>query len=636
MLPASEVNTAQQATPRKSAMKMPMSGHHYRRYLLFALLIALSLALGFGLGASNLFIASTVAVYAIAAMGQEILVGRAGQISIGGAAFMALGAYIVTQTEGTGWSTFPVPLILAGLGGALVGLIVGLPALRLKGLYLLLITLALQYLVQFGGYELAHGHPSGFSAPSIHLGGLTAVQPRAIFFTIAAVAIVIALVLSNLYRQVPGQIWSALREDEIGAATMGISGVQWKLTAFVISSAVTAIGGGLLAYLIGTATYETFSLTLGINLIVMVFVGGAGSIIGACLGAAVVTLIPTLLMYAAGSLPAGGWLISWYTPNSAFVNTAIFGLALVVVLLYAPGGIAGGLGRVGVWLSAVSTRSRHSDTGETSGRLAVTPEPDEQEPLRATTAEPQPHTEAGASRVDALSDTVPFLAVRDLLVRYPNGALGADHVSLDLAEGAVGALVGRNGAGKTSTIRAIAGFSRTERARVKGTILIGDADLSDHPPERRVERGVVLVAERDKVFPHLSVVEHLLAVGLKRSAAERMVDSYPALAPRADVPAGLLSGGQRQLLALAVAMSRRPRLLLVDEVSQGLAPIAIQAFMDQLAEIRQDSGITILLSDQSAAIVSDAATNIFPLEHGTNASIEAVEQWGSPDEIEPS
>jgi len=587
----------------------------------YVLTVALIACLGVVLDSYNLFIAATVVVYATAAMGQEILIGRAGQVSIGGAALMALGAYVVTQTDGRWYSAFPIPLLLAAIVGAVVGLITGLPALRLRGLYLLLTTLALHYLVQFGGYELAHKNPSGYDAPTIHLASWSAVSPQAIFFVLCGVAFVVAVVLHNLYRRSPGLIWSALREDEIGAATVAISGVRWKLLAFVISSSVTAVGGGLFAYLVGTATYDSFSLTIAINLIVMVFVGGAGSIAGACLGAAVVTLLPIFFTNMANGLPADGKVTSWLVANIAFVDTAVFGLALLLVLLHAPGGIVELLKKGGRAAMLLARRLRPEAPVSGSQRTVVPPSVSSEHVTAAATTE-------GTTGAPASGG---FLEVQGLVVRYPNGALGTAGVSIGLPQGSVGALVGRNGAGKTSVMRAIAGFTSSERVDVQGRILVDGVDITSQTPGARTSRGVVLVPERDKVFPNLTVVQHLAVVGLNRAEIESALKDFPALIARQDAPAGLLSGGQRQLLALAMAMVRQPRLLLVDEVSQGLAPVAVVSFMEQLQKIRETSDITMLLSDQSAAMVAEAAEVLLPLELGKNAEMDVMEHFATSE-----
>jgi branched-chain amino acid transport system permease protein len=584
------------------------------RPILYVTILLVGIYYAYSQGSYNLFLADTVLVYAIAAIGQEWLIGRAGQVSVGGGALIWIGAFTVAKTNNTVWSNFPIPLILCAIVGAAVGLVIGLPALRLRGVYLLLITLALNFLAQFAGYESQTNSASGFPAPAIRFGSYVVSDPARIFLIILVITLVIAILLGNVYRGAPGKVWAAIRENEIGAATMGIPTVRWKLIAFVGSSAVTAVAGGLLAYLVGSESYESFSIGLALNLLVMVYLGGVGSIFGAMVGAAAVTLIPIWLNDASNHLPQGGSVANWFLSNSAFLDNAIFGAALLIVLLYSPTGLVG-IPRT--LLKAVRRRRAFR---------APEAQPGTDAPLvAAMTAKADGDHNASVGVVERIESVIQKgagvalpgeLRISNLSVRYGNGAQAIHGIDLVLPAGEIGALVGRNGAGKTSLLRAVAGFMKVEGVSVHGSVQLGDKVLNGIRPEGRAEHGVVLVSERDKVFPTVSVIDHLRILGMNKSDAREALDRYEPLRGRHASPAGLLSGGQRQLLALAVAVARHPKLLLVDEASQGLAPIAIQGFMREIKAIREDTGITVLLTDQSAAAVAEAVTVVYLLEHG--------------------
>ena len=563
----------------------------------------------------DIFLASTVLVMAIAAVGQEWLIGRAGQVSLGGAALMAVGAYTTAFVRNVPvLHVFPLTILFSALVGAALGLVIGLPALRLKGFHLLLSTLALQYIVQFIGSRYERTHPAGFVIDPIVLGSRT-LSGRDTFLVLGIVLLLVCWFLFNLYRNAPGRIWGSLKESEIATATMGVSVTRWKLLAFVGSSAVTAGAGSLYGYVSGIISYQAFSLTLALNLLVMVFLGGVGSMSGAVVGAALVVLLPTGLQSVSHSLPAGGGVAGWINNQQALIDNAIYGLALAVVLLYAPGGLAAvgrglrripavALGRVraqampseGVPESADGHDSVHSSGSATAEASAVVGSDEDGGP---------PQT------------APPLLAVEGLSVRYPTGALGLSEVSFAVPAGQIVALVGRNGAGKTSAVRAVAGFPRAERVKLSGSIRFADRDIHGLTPAAASRAGVSLVAERDKVFPTLTVQEHMRAVGLSRTESSELIERFPSLQGKGKTQAGLLSGGQRQTLALAMALARHPRLLIVDEMSLGLAPIATQALMEELREIKVHSPeVGILVVDQALDAVSELADRVYVLENG--------------------
>jgi ABC-type branched-subunit amino acid transport system ATPase component len=174
----------------------------------------------------------------------------------------------------------------------------------------------------------------------------------------------------------------------------------------------------------------------------------------------------------------------------------------------------------------------------------------------------------------------PDIEVSDLGVTYRNGSVGCTDVSFSVAAGTVVAALGRNGAGKTSLLRAIAGFQTSEGARVSGKVLIGGMRLPSRPGPVH-QTGVVFVPERDKVFPTLTVEEHFRLVGARDPGILEPFD-FPAIRKCWKSKAGVLSGGERQMLALAMAWAQRPRLLLVDELSLGLAPVIVQQHVRDL------------------------------------------------------
>ena len=195
-------------------------------------------------------------------------------------------------------------------------------------------------------------------------------------------------------------------------------------------------------------------------------------------------------------------------------------------------------------------------------------------------------------------------------------------VSLDVPKGGIVALLGTNGAGKTTTLRAISGFIGLDDARVTdGAIAYCGARIDNLPPHRVTRLGIALVPERSKVFENLTVAENLEAVVPRRGADRRRLGEsiyalFPALAKLRAREAGYLSGGERQMLAIGAALACAPDLLLVDELSQGLAPVIVEELAARLERVRAELGTTILLVEQNARIALDMADYAYVMENG--------------------
>jgi branched-chain amino acid transport system permease protein len=289
----------------------------------------------------QLDLASQVFLAAIGALSLMLLTGFAGQISLGHAGLMAAGAFTVgilfRQANAPFWITLPA----AALVGGLLGVIFGLPSLRLRGLYLAVSTLALHFVVIYigGEYEARWGFSTGIVIDPPKLGSITIGDPRAWYFILLAAAAATLLICLNLLRARTGRAWRAIRTHETVAEALGISIAGYKLLAFVISSAITAVAGALFAYYRGFVSVEAFSLFLTIQYLAMVIIGGMGSLLGALLGAVFVTLFPYLIEAALLALPGA----QSYASLLFAVNYAAFGFVMILFLIFEP------LGLVGIW-----------------------------------------------------------------------------------------------------------------------------------------------------------------------------------------------------------------------------------------------------------------------------------------------
>jgi branched-chain amino acid transport system ATP-binding protein len=220
--------------------------------------------------------------------------------------------------------------------------------------------------------------------------------------------------------------------------------------------------------------------------------------------------------------------------------------------------------------------------------------------------------------------TAPLLAIDDLRVAYHRVAVALHGVTLRVMPQAIVALVGNNGAGKTTTLRAISGFIGLDNARViGGSICFAGQQIENAMPHANTARGIVLVPERDKVFPNLTVAENLTVAASRRASTverrrldELVFQLFPALAPLRSRLAGLLSGGERQMLAFGSAIVCKPELLLVDELSLGLAPVVVDDLARRLHNIRQELGITVLLVEQNVGVALAIADYGYVIESG--------------------
>ncbi len=321
---------------------VPREGSFPKVFMALAL-IALGIYALFG-SPFVILIGQSCAVYAIASMGQSLLMGSAGQIAISGGAFMAIGAFTTGVLIDTPLHTFPLPLIISVAVGWIIGLIAGLPGLRFRGLYLLLASLALQFIVTSvtENYQAAY-HPAGLEIPPLTIGSINLSSGKSLYVALLIILLIVCAVIWLIERTGIGLAWRALRESEVAAAISGVNVVRWKLYAFAASGAITAAAGCLFAYLVGIVDYSAFGLTLSISLITMIFIGGIRSRLGALVGAVVITTLPYILQ---SDLPR--WMSSlgfgsagWYTNNESEVNAGLFSLLFLLVVLFEPRGIEG-------------------------------------------------------------------------------------------------------------------------------------------------------------------------------------------------------------------------------------------------------------------------------------------------------
>jgi len=277
----------------------------------------------------------------IGALALMLLTGYAGQISLGHAGLLAAGAFttgiLAREIHAPFWLTLPASAVT----GIVLGFVFGLPSLRLRGLYLAIGTLALHFIVIYlgGEYETKRGFSTGIILDPPSLAGYQLTDGRAWYFVLLAAAAVSLLICINLLRSRSGRAWRAIHARETVAEALGISIARYKLLAFVITSSMTSVAGCLFAYYRGFVSIEAFDLYLSIQYVAMIIIGGMGSLLGALLGAAFVTLFPYAIEALLNLLPN----VQKLTGDVFAVNYASFGVVMVLFLVLEP------LGLVGIW-----------------------------------------------------------------------------------------------------------------------------------------------------------------------------------------------------------------------------------------------------------------------------------------------
>jgi len=532
------------------------------------------------------YLLGLVGVTALAATGLNVLMGMTGQTSIGHVGFFAIGAYTTAiLTKDAGWSFWPA-LLAAGALAAVVGGALALPALRLSGPYLAMITLAFAFVVEHGAIEwrgLTGGANGIMGMPPVSVAG-TALDSR----TLAAAIALITAAGVGLFRLMSRSGWGyamrAVRDAETAAAGLGLHTIAIRGTAFVVSAAYAGVAGGLFAPLTGFVSPEAFPLITSIIFVLVVIAGGQDTIAGPLVGAVIVVLLPETLA------------------SLAEYRLLLFGALLFGVLLIAPRGVAGAL---------AARRGRATPTWV---------------PARADVA-------------DFLERRAPADLVVERLARAFGGVRAVAGVGFTARHGAITSVIGPNGAGKTTLINLITGVTRADAGRAR----LGTRDLAGLPAHAVSRAGVARTYQTSQLFAGLSVLDNVL-VGLQRgrlgspitprrsgaspdiAVATSLLD-FVGYAGGLDVPAGALAHVDRRLVEIARALATRPAALLLDEPAAGLGAEDTRRVGALLRAIAA-RGVAVLLVEHDMDLVMDVSAHVVVLDAG------AVLAEGSPAAVQ--
>jgi branched-chain amino acid transport system permease protein len=312
------------------------------RYTVAALGVLFFLVLPLSLHEYYLSIANLVWISIIGALGLNILVGYTGQVSIGHGAFMSVGAYTAANFVTRLDSPWPINLLAGGLMAALIGGIVGIPSLRIKGLYLAIATLAGQLIIEWTINHvtfISGGVQASIEVPRPRFGPIVLDTHREMYFFLLFFVAVAIVGTMNLMRSRVGRAFVAIRDQDIAAEIIGINIFRYKLLAFAVSSFYAGVTGVLYTYYFGIANYEQFQIGVSIDYLAMIIIGGLGSVLGSIFGAAFVTLLPIIIRYAMEAL--SGVLFSEATVHNLIpaLRLTLFGALIIVFLVLEPEGL---------------------------------------------------------------------------------------------------------------------------------------------------------------------------------------------------------------------------------------------------------------------------------------------------------
>ncbi|MES2584345.1 MAG: branched-chain amino acid ABC transporter permease [Pseudomonadota bacterium] len=301
----------------------------------YSLLMVFLLAAPWLLTEYSLAQLNLVLIYAIAGLGLMLLAGFTGQFSLGHAAFLGVGAYTQAYLTGIGMP-FLLSLGVSGLLSALIGIVVGLPALRLKGIYLGMATLSFGFIIEevFARWESVTGGNAGKSVAGVNLFGYDIGSGEGFYFVCLVVTVACTLGILNLLRSPTGRAFVAIRDSEISAQSMGIHLAYYKTLSFSISAALAGFAGALYAHNLRFISPDQFNLLQSIDLLLMIVIGGLGSVHGVFLGAVFLIILPQGISAMKGFLPE-------FIGQAPGLKSVIYGSVLIAFVLFEPMGLYG-------------------------------------------------------------------------------------------------------------------------------------------------------------------------------------------------------------------------------------------------------------------------------------------------------
>jgi len=543
-----------------------------------------------------LYILGTIAITTLVGVGLNILTGLSGQVSIGHAGFLAIGAYagslLMTKLQWNFWLASAIAIMAA----AGTGIALAAPALRVKGPHLAMVTIAFGIIVErvlIEWVDLTGGFGGIFNIPKPTVLGLQpALRDVVLLAWIAAILAVMSFAV--IKERAWGRAWQAVRDDQIAATAMGLNVLTIRLMAFAVSAAFTGLGGVFFASVVGFISPDSFTFHRSILFLLVVILGGLGTIAGSLVGAIALVILPELLN------------------NFAEYQLLVFGILLLLTLWLTPEGVA-----------SFFLRRFYRSNPVYAPEMSL-------DDLPALVVKNQNNL---------------ALEVKKMTISF-GGIKALDNVDLVADAGTVTSVIGPNGAGKTTLLNLLTGFYRPQ----SGSVHLGELNLTNKNSLDLVRGGLSRTFQTTRLFNSLSVLDNLRVAysgnnlgnilaalfGLERQgkkSAQELIGLLGFVGYRGDIHARAdsLAFGDRRLVEIARALATSPQILLLDEPVAGLG----QQQRDWLAKLLRrlaDAGIKIIPIEHDMNLVMKISDRIVVLDNGkvictgTPATVQSDQQ----------
>ena len=522
----------------------------------------------------------------------NLTTGYLGQLALGHAGFMSVGAYgaaLFTLYSGLpSGISFPVALVIGGIVAALFGIAIGIPALRLKGDYLAIITLGFGEIIRVLITNVE------FTGGAKGLRGI----PRITNFAYVYIVVIITLVvLFTLLRSRQGRAIISIREDEVAAEASGINTTYYKLLAFTISAFFAGVAGGLYAHYLSVLDPTNFDFNYSIEILVMVVLGGMGSLTGSVIAAIVLTILPEALR------------------DFASARMLIYSVLLIIMMIFRPSGLMG-TREFSLWGLITQIKRRVFKSG----------------------------AQGGSEQAEAAEPPRDMLEVKDLGIQF-GGLKALQGLSFTMNPGEIVGLIGPNGAGKTTVFNLLTAVYQP----TTGSIMLEQKSLLGKNTHQITEMGIARTFQNIRLYKELSVIDNVKigfhdqmnysttnAVTRSRfywkeeALIERQAMELLAvfdLQHLANAKASNLPYGAQRKLEIARALASKPRLLLLDEPAAGMNPTETAELMNTIRLIRDRFQVAILLIEHDMSLVMGICERIIVLDYGQ------VIAHGTPEEV---